>query len=93
MLLQLSAVRIAVGNTATAAVLFVDPEDRQGPSTGEGPRPKDEGPSVAVSRCHNALLARAAVRGNTGSGSGVKSSPGLMKRSRSNRYCLSYKVR
>ena len=40
-------------------------------------------------RAHNAVLARAAPRGTTGSGSGVKSSPGLMNRSFSNLYCLS----
>ena len=40
---------------------------------------------------YNALLGRAPA--TTFSGSGVKSSPGLMKRSFSNRYCLSYSCR
>ena len=38
---------------------------------------------------HNVLLTRAAPAAATPSGSGVKSSPGLMNRSFSNRYCLS----
>ena len=46
--------------------------------------------SLTAPRAHSALLPPRARRSTAGSGSGVKSSPGLMNRSFSNRYCLSY---
>ena len=45
----------------------------------------------AARPAHSVLLTRAGA--TTFSGSGVKSSPGLMKRSFSKRYCLSYSWR
>src|SRR2546426_696945 len=76
-------VRATVELDAANRALDVVP-DRVGPAGGRQPRASCGG------RAQSALFGRAPGRATpAAAGSGVKSSPGLMKRSFSKRYCLS----